>query len=101
MSVQYYLKEVMQMKIAIQKAEMTHSKEDGFVGNVEFLVDTHREPYEITLHSKNMKEWSYGLHFLNASGSEEEIFAVEELIDENDEYFDQLVDAAKAALKTE
>jgi hypothetical protein len=87
------------LRITIQKAEMTHSKEDGYVGNVEFLVETHKEPYEITLYSKNGKEWSYGLHFLNASGSEAEIFAVEELIDENDEYFDQLVDAAKATLE--
>jgi hypothetical protein len=93
--------EVINLKFDIRKAEMSHSKEDGYVGNVEFLVDTHKEPYEITLYSKNMKEWSYGLHFLNASGSEEEIFAVEELIDENDEYFDQLVDAAKASLKAE
>jgi hypothetical protein len=92
--------EVMDLKMIIQKAEMSHNKEDGYVGNVEFLVETHKEPYEITLYSKNRKEWSYGLHFLNASGSEEEIFAVEELIDENDEYFDQLVDAAKAALKS-
>jgi hypothetical protein len=90
--------EAINMKMNIQKAEMTHSKENGYVGNVEFLVETHKEPYEITLYSKNGKEWSYGLHFLNTSGSEEEIFAVEELIDENDEYFDQLVDAAKAVL---
>lgn len=86
------------MKITIQNAAMTHTKEDGFVGNVEFLVDGHKEAYEITLYSKNAKEWSYGLHFLNASGSEEEIFEVEEQLDENDEYFDLLVDAAKAAL---
>jgi hypothetical protein len=86
------------MKINIQKADMTHSKENGYVGHVEFNVEAHKEPYEITLYSKNGKEWSYGLHFLNASGIEEEIFAVEELIDENDEYFDQLVDAAKAVL---
>jgi hypothetical protein len=87
------------LEIIIQKAKMTHSKENGYVGNVEFLVETHKAAYEITLYSKNAKEWSYGLHFLNASGSEEEIFAVEELLDENDEFFDQLVDAAKAALE--
>jgi hypothetical protein len=86
------------VEIRIQKAEMTYSKENGFVGNVEFLVDSHKEPYEITIYSKNQKEWSYGLHFLNASGSEEEIFAVEELLDDSDEAFNLLVDAAKAAL---
>ncbi|MEX2462323.1 MAG: hypothetical protein WD469_13665 [Paenibacillaceae bacterium] len=86
------------MNIIIQKAVMTYSKETGYVGNVEFRVDTHKEPYEITVYSKNQKEWSYGLHFLNASGSEEEIFAVEELLDDSDEAFDLLVNAAKAAL---
>jgi hypothetical protein len=91
--------EVIPLKILVQKAQMTHNKEDGYVGHVEFKVDTHKEPYEITLHSKNGKEWMYGLHFLNASGSEEEIYTVEELLDENDEYFDQLVDAAKGALE--
>jgi hypothetical protein len=89
----------LQLKIIIQKAKMTHSKEDGYVGNVEFLVESHKEAYEITLYSKNTNEWSYGLHFLNASGSEEEIYAVEELLDDNDEYFDQLVDAAMASLE--
>jgi hypothetical protein len=87
------------LKIKILKAKMTHSKEDGYVGNVEFLVESHKEAYEITLYSKNTNEWSYGLHFLNSSGSEEEIFAVEELLDENDECFEQLVDAAKASLQ--
>ncbi len=78
---------------------MTYTKENGYVGNIEFTVEAHKEPYEITIYSKNQKEWSYGLHFLNASGIEEEIFAVEELLDENDESFDLLVEAAKAALQ--
>jgi len=86
------------MEITIQKAEMTYSKENGFVGNVEFTVESHKAPYEITFYSKNQKEWSYGLHFLNASGSEDEIFALEELLDDSDEYFNLLVDAAKANL---
>jgi Zn-dependent M16 (insulinase) family peptidase len=91
--------EVIPLKILVQKAHMTHNKVDGYVGYVEFKVDTHKEPYEITLYSKSGKEWMYGLHFLNASGSEKEIYALEEFLDENDEYFDQLVDAAKGALE--
>jgi hypothetical protein len=87
------------LKITIDQAKMQHSKESGYVGSVEFRVENHKEPYEITLHSKNGKEWSYGLHFLQTSGSEEEIFAVEELLDEHDEYFDLLVNAAKETLE--
>ncbi|RXZ78310.1 hypothetical protein EBB07_27730 [Paenibacillaceae bacterium] len=77
---------------------MTHSKEDGYVGQVQFNVEGHRDAYEITLQSKKGKDWSYGLHFLDRSGSEEEIFEVEEQLEEDDELFDLLVDAAKQAL---
>ncbi len=78
-------------------AKMEHD-ESGYVGNVEFQVEEHKAPYEITLYSKKGKEWMYGLHFLNKSGNEDEIFALEELIDENDTYFDIFVNAAKEAL---
>jgi len=85
--------------IRIQSASMTHSKEEGYVGQVEFQVEGHKYPYEITLHSTKGKEWSYGLHFLEQSGSEEDILAVEDLLEEEDEYFDQLVEAAKNSLQ--
>lgn len=86
------------MNIRIMNAEMNHSKEDGYVGKVEFEVENHKRPYEMTLHSKNAKEWMYSLHFLNESGSEEEILSVEDYLEESDEGFDQLVDAAKSKL---
>ncbi|GGA07775.1 hypothetical protein GCM10008018_61800 [Paenibacillus marchantiophytorum] len=84
--------------IEVLKANMEFAKEDGYVGKVEFKVNGHEHPYEITLHSKRGKDdWSYALNFLNESGKEEDIEAVEELL-EDDEYFDQLVDAAQKAL---
>ncbi|UKS29132.1 hypothetical protein LOZ80_09445 [Paenibacillus sp. HWE-109] len=84
--------------IEVLKANMEFAKEDGYVGKVEFKVNGHEHPYEITLHSKRGKDdWSYALNFLNESGKEEDIEAVEELLEE-DEYFDQLVDAAQKAL---
>nr|WP_245855584.1 hypothetical protein [Paenibacillus rigui] len=85
--------------IKIQSACMTHTKEDGYVGQVEFQVEGHKFPYEITLYSTKGKEWSYGLHFLEQSGSEEQILEVEDLLEENDEYFDMLVEAAKNSLQ--
>ncbi|GGG11484.1 hypothetical protein [Paenibacillus abyssi] len=86
------------MKITILHATMSYTKEDGYVGQVQFRAENHRDDYEITLQSKKGKEWSYGLHFLNASGSEEEIFKMEELIEEDDELFDSLIEAAKISL---
>nr|WP_175532270.1 hypothetical protein [Paenibacillus sp. yr247] len=84
--------------IEILKASMEHSKEEGYIGHVEFRVEGHEHPYEITLQSKRGKDdWSYALHFLQESGKEEDIEAVEELL-EDDEWFDKLVDAAQKTL---
>ncbi|WP_346010324.1 hypothetical protein [Paenibacillus sp. SYP-B3998] len=83
--------------IEIIKASMEHSKEDGYVGHVEFTVKGHSFPYEITLHSKRNKDWSYALNFKKESGKEEDILAVEEMLEE-DEYFDKLVEAAQNTL---
>lgn len=85
--------------ITILEAGITHSKADGYVGKVEFRVEGHKQPYEITLHSKNKKEWMYSLNFLNESGSEEEIEALEELLEEDDEVYDLLVNAATSKLE--
>ena len=88
---------MIELEITILQARMEHSKADGYVGNVEFQVEHHKAPYEITLYSRDNKEWMYGLHFLHESGNEQEIFLVEDFLDENDESFDRLVQAAKEA----
>jgi hypothetical protein len=85
--------------ITILEASMTHNSEDGYVGKVEFSVENHKQPYEITLYSKNKKEWMYSLNFLNESGSEEEIEALEELLEEDDEAYELLVDTALSKLQ--
>ncbi|MCD1257572.1 hypothetical protein B5M42_001810 [Paenibacillus athensensis] len=84
--------------IEIQRASMSFTKGDGYVGQVEFRVEGHEMPYEMTLHSTNRKEWSYGLHFLQQSGREEDILAVEDMLEEDDELFDRLVEAAENTL---
>jgi hypothetical protein len=86
------------MKLTIIEAKMTRSREDGYVGHVGFQVEDRKHAYEITLYSKYGREWSYALNFLHESGSEEDILAIEELIEENDEWFDQLVQAARNEL---
>jgi hypothetical protein len=86
------------MEMNILQASMSHTKEDGYVGKVEFEVPGHKEPYEITLHSKKGDEWSYGLFFSKQSGNEEEIMAVEDWLEEDDAAYFRLVDAAMNAL---
>ncbi|MFK7691744.1 hypothetical protein [Paenibacillus sp. HJGM_3] len=86
------------MEVTIIEAAMSHSKEDGYLGHVSFRVESHAQPYELTLSSKSGKDWSYALNFLNESGTEAQIDAVEAAIEEDDELFDRLVEAAKSRL---
>lgn len=87
--------------IKIIDARMEYSKEEGYVGQVEFEVEQDNNTYEITLHkSRKAKEWGYSLHFTTKSGSEEELFAVEELIEDNDEIYDLLIETAKSKLES-
>lgn len=83
------------MNIKIRSAQMKQL-EDEYIGHVEFEVEGHEKPYEITLYRKeNKEEWGYSLHFLNESGPEDEIQAVDDYLDENDEVFQQLIEAAE------
>jgi hypothetical protein len=85
--------------ITILKANMEHSKAEGYLGHIQFSVEGHEHPYEITLQSmRNKDDWSYALNFLSESGKEEDIEAVEELLEE-DEWFDLLVNAGLQVLE--
>ncbi|MCC3373125.1 hypothetical protein [Cohnella sp. REN36] len=86
------------MQLRILHAEMRRDEEEGYVGRVQFEAEGHRVPYEIVLQSKKGKEWSYSLLFASESGDDDEIEAVDDELDENDALFDQLVQAARAAL---
>jgi hypothetical protein len=83
------------MKVNILGASMSQSEENGYVGQVQFEVDGHKQAYEVTLQSNNGRNnWSYALNFWNGSGSEEEIQAVDERLEEDDAFFEQFVIAA-------
>lgn len=88
------------MELNIENATMSYSKEDGYVGKVQFTVPGHKEPYEIVLHSKKGRDddWSYGLFFARQPGDEEEIGQVEDWLEEDDAAYFKLIDAAKTAL---
>ncbi|MHA7963187.1 hypothetical protein ACX93W_03505 [Paenibacillus sp. CAU 1782] len=84
--------------INIIEASMTYTKDSGYVGKVHFSVEGHLNQYEMTLHSRKATEWGYGLFFLNESGNEEQLLELEDELEENDELFDQLVQAAQDKL---
>lgn len=85
------------MRIEIESAQTRKDADDGTVANVRFRVAGHPKPYEITLFSKSGRDWEYGLHFAEESGSEELIDEVEAYLEEDDAAFRRLVDAALAA----
>ncbi len=83
------------MDITIKQALLETPEEGGYIGKVQFEVKGHKQPYEIVLHkSRKAKEWGYALNFLHVSGPDEEIDAVDELIDEDDDLFDRFIQAA-------
>ncbi|TCZ73550.1 hypothetical protein E0485_20805 [Paenibacillus albiflavus] len=86
------------MTIQIIDTTVSHSKEDGYIGHVVFQYADHTAKYEITLQSKNKKEWNYSLNFALESGKEEDILFVDEQLEEDDELFDYLVDAVVSKL---
>lgn len=86
------------MNATIIEASITHSKSDGYVGRVVFAYAGHKSDYELMLQSKDAKDWAYSLNFNGDNGIEAEIEALEEQLEEDDELFDFLVDAAKAKL---
>ncbi|XID94391.1 hypothetical protein ACF3MZ_07680 [Paenibacillaceae bacterium WGS1546] len=88
------------MNIRIKRADMTKTEEDGYVGRIEFEVEDHKQGYEVTIQSDNGKNnWSYALNFSEGAGSEEEIQAVDERLEEDDAFFERFVEAARASMK--
>lgn len=85
------------MKIDVINACMERNEDKRFIGQVQFKVEGHKEPYELTLESKNMKDWGYSLHYLHEPGLDGEIDAVDHYLEENEEAFDLLVQAAESS----
>lgn len=86
------------MNINIREAKMEELPDGTLVGAVVFEAEGHRSLYELSLRNEK-NHWDYSLHFSNESGSDEEIAAVSDRIDEDDELFDRLLDAALDALE--
>ncbi len=89
------------MNIKILNARMERREDKSYMGKVEAEVEGHKEPYELTIYSKSGDAWEYSLHFLQQPGPEEEILAFEEHIENDDEAFDVMVDAAWDSMESE
>ncbi|MDQ0493243.1 hypothetical protein [Paenibacillus brasilensis] len=85
-------------EVHIQQAQMTRDENGVYLGQVVFGVNGHQSVYEITFHSKRGKEWDYSLHFAGESRVEEEMLEMDSWIEENDDLFDHLLDAAWSKL---
>lgn len=59
-----------------------------------FKTEGDKSVYEITFMSKNGKDWDYSLHFTEQSGDEEELLKMDELLENDDDLYNQLLDAA-------
>lgn len=87
------------MKAEILHADMSYCETGGYLGHVHFRVEGHKQPYELTLQSEGpLDDWNYSLNYLHESGLEHEIEAVERAIEEDDDFFDQLAEAAVKCL---
>lgn len=87
------------MNVEITNVKMSFSKEEGYLGSLHLKVEGHSSEYEMSLQSNKGREWGYSLFYLNGFGNEEQMLALEEEIETNDELFDTLIETAKAAVE--
>ncbi|RCX23615.1 hypothetical protein DFP94_1011216 [Fontibacillus phaseoli] len=86
------------MKLNIVQADMHKDEEGAFLGKTIFEVEGHKAAYEITFFSKKGKEWDYSLNYAHESGLEAEFVKVDEMVEQDDDQFDELLDAAMSKL---
>lgn len=89
------------MELQIIKAEMHRQEDGGYIGKTVFRVISHKADYEIAFHSKKGEDWDYSLHYAIEPGNEEQFLLVDARIEEDDAWFDQLLDAAWDTLAIE
>ena len=82
------------MNLQIIKAEMKREEDRSFIGRTVFTLENHSSPYEITFFSKRGTEWDYSLSFAGEPGSEEQFLEVDSVLENDDEIYNQLLDAA-------
>ncbi|KKO55274.1 hypothetical protein [Paenibacillus sp. DMB20] len=81
-------------QLKVTRAGMHRNEEGHFVGYAVFSAEGHVSAYEITFLSKDGRDWDYSLNFAGEPGPEEQFLKIDSLIEEDDELFDDLLDAA-------
>lgn len=87
------------MKFNIVEASMHKDYEGAFLGKTVFEVEGHKAAYEITFFSKKGKEWDYSLNYAHESGIEAQLLQVDTALEEDDDWFDALLEAAQGTLE--
>ncbi|AJS58798.1 hypothetical protein [Paenibacillus sp. IHBB 10380] len=82
------------MNVHIESADMKKNEDGHFIGHTLFSIEGYKDSYELTFFSKRGKEWDYSINFAKESGKEEDLLTIDKLIEEDDDLFDQLLDAA-------
>lgn len=86
-------------EVQIKQAEMKRGEDGAYMGQVVFTLAGNQSSYEVVLYSKKGKEWDYSLHYAEGPRSEEEMLAVDARLEEDDDLFDMLLEAAQASLQ--
>lgn len=89
------------MEIKIISAEMRRHEDRSFVGKTIFSMDNHKANYEITFFSTRGTEWDYSLSFAGEPGSEEQFLETDAVLENDDDAYNQLLDAALDAQEIE
>ncbi|CAH1056929.1 hypothetical protein [Paenibacillus pseudetheri] len=82
------------MNLEIVSAEMSRKEDKSYVGRTIFTLENHKAPYEITFFSTRGTEWDYSLSFAGEPGSEEQFLETDALLENDDDVYNQLLDAA-------
>lgn len=82
------------MNLEIVSAEMSRKEDKSYVGRTVFTLENHKAPYEITFFSTRGTEWDYSLSFAGEPGSEEQFLETDALLENDDDVYNQLLDAA-------
>ncbi|MDP4098710.1 hypothetical protein OIN60_18420 [Paenibacillus sp. P96] len=88
----------LEQEVQIKQAEMKRGEDGAYLGQVIFTLEGNQSAYEVLLHSKRGKDWDYSIHFAEGPRNEEELLAVDARLEEDDDLFDLLLEAAQASL---
>lgn len=89
-----------QSKATVISATMRQEEDGTFLGQAVFNMEGQKSTFEISFFSKKGKEWDYSLHYAEGERIEEELLAIDELLEEDDDLFDMLLDAARDAMES-